>query len=577
MIPLFRLFLLASLFIAPPALAQQQAWVQVEAQPSLAQAESRARAYATRLPDVNGFSLGSGWYAIVLGPYDQTGAEALLRRYRAEGRIPGDSYVTFSARLGQRFWPIGAGNPMPDAETQAETRSEPVSGDNALPETAADESPREARASEAALDREQRARLQEALQWAGFYRGTIDAAFGRGTRAAMADWQVAQGFEPTGILTTRQRAELLRAYNAVLEDLELERVTDAEAGIELALPLGAVRFDRHEYPFAHYEATGEVPGAQVLLISQAGDRETLHGLYDIMQTLEIVPLEGPRGREEDSFTLVGQDAELVSHTEVRLDQGEIKGFTLVWPAGDEERRTRLLDEIRASFTPLPGTLDPAAGAEGEQAIDLVSGLQVRQPKLSRSGFYIDAEGTVVTSAEAVQGCTRITLDGTHDAQVAAEDRGLGVAVLRPAVALAPSAVAELAGPSPRLQSEVAVSGFSFGGILPAPTLTYGRLAELRGLNGEETMARLALASLPGDAGGPVFDGAGAVLGMLLPRSQEARQLPEDVSFAADAAAIRSVLDRAGVPVSTSESRTPVAPEDLTRLATGMTVLVSCWD
>ena len=41
--------------------------------------------------------------------------------------------------------------------------------------------------------------------------------------------------------------------------------------------------------------------------------------------------------------------------------------------------------------------------------------------------------------------------------------------------------------------------------------TYGTLADTRGLNGEETVKRLALNAAPGDVGGPVFD---AVLPLL---------------------------------------------------------------
>lgn len=168
-----------------------------------------------------------------------------------------------------------------------------------------DETVREARASEALLTREERAALQEALKWAGFYGGAIDAAFGRGTRGSMARWQEANNFEATGVLTTRQRAELFRQYNEVLEGLDLRVVRDTGAGISMKLPTGVVEFSRYEPPFAHYDATGDID-AKVLLISQAGDRATLAGLYDIMQTLEIVPQDGPRNLEGDSFTLIGE-------------------------------------------------------------------------------------------------------------------------------------------------------------------------------------------------------------------------------------------------------------------------------
>ena len=51
-----------SFFIAAPSAVQAQqeptVWIQIAAHPSLAQAEARARDFASRLPDVSGFSLG---------------------------------------------------------------------------------------------------------------------------------------------------------------------------------------------------------------------------------------------------------------------------------------------------------------------------------------------------------------------------------------------------------------------------------------------------------------------------------------------------------------------------------------
>ncbi len=580
MVRFLAVFCVVLLALLRPAAAQdagEQVWVQVEALPSLQEAQDRARAYAARLPDVSGFSLGTGWYAIALGPYARDDATTLLFRYRSQGLIPSDSYIARSSDYGQQFWPVGAppldrpAAPLPGTgEIVAEPAPEPE------PEPA-DETPAEARRSEAALTREERVELQEALRWAGFYGGAIDAAFGRGTRGAMADWQAANGYEATGILTTRQRAELLGQYNAIFEELGLASVVDDAAGIEMLLPMGAVAFDRHEYPFAHYEATGTVENARVLLISQAGDRDTLAGLFDIMQTLEIVPPEGPRARRGDRFTLEGRNAEIASYTEASLEGGRIKGFTLVWPTGDEARRKRLLEEMRESFTRLAGVLPPSAGSDDGQVVDLVSGLAVRVPKLSRSGFYIDGRGTVLTTAEAVRGCGRITLDGEFEAQLVTLDEALGVAVLRPASTLAPAEVAAFSEGPARLRSEVAVSGYSFGGQLTAPTLTFGRLAGMNGLQGETEVKRLELAALPGDAGGPVFDETGAVVGMLLPPPDGDRRLPEDVRFAAKTGALLPVIEAAGVPARAAPSAPAIAPEDLTRRARAMTVLVSCWE
>lgn len=567
-----------------PAFAQSAdndiVWIQIEAQPNLNTATESARDYAAELEDVAGFALGGGWYGIALGPYRRADAEIVLRAYRRDRLIPSDSYLQVSNRFQQQFWPIGANvldrgvveTPLP-SQTQTEAAAQNTSP--ALPEPA-DETVAEARRSERDLTGEERRALQVALQWAGYYNAAIDGAFGRGTRGSMAAWQEDNGYEPTGVLTTLQRAALMAQYNSVLDGLGLQTVRNEKAGIEIVMPTAEVAFEKFEPPFAHYDARGDL-GARVLLISQEGDQDTLFGLYDIMQTLEIVPVQGPRERRNTSFELKGENAKIVSETKVSLENGRIKGFTLIWPAGDEERRSRVLTEMEASFVRLPGVLDPAEGANDAQAIDLVSGLQIRQPRISRSGFFVDAQGSVVTASEAVQSCSRLTIDGDTDADVIADDAENGVALLKPKTALAPLAVASFNTTDPRLQSEVSVAGYSYEGVLSAATLTFGTLADVRGLQGEENLSRLALAAQAGDAGGPVFDASGAVMGMLLPKKQTGPQLPEDVSFALNSTAIAETASAAGLRLDAASGTGTVAPRDLRQAAQSMTVLVSCWE
>lgn len=576
------LIIALTLFPRPVSAQQDIAWIQIEAHPSLRIAQDRARLYSGTLPDIAGFSLGGTWYGVLIGPYTRADAQQVLNVYRAQGSIPQDSFLTRTASLGRQFWPIGADilgtdtPPAPTVEPQQETAAAPAQEPEQPAIQTADETPAEARRSESRLTRDERKALQIALQAAGYYNSAIDGAFGRGTRGSMRAWQEANLHEPTGILTTRQRQELMDQYNAPLISVGMRKHVDQQAGIQVQMPMGEVGFARYEPPFAHYDSTGDL-GARVLLISQPGDRATLYGLYDIMQTLEIVPLEGPRERRETRFTLEGRGSDIVSYTEARLEKGQIKGFTLIWPVGDEDRRARVLAEMRNSFTRIDGVLDPAAGGDAEQSIDLISGLQVRKPRISRSGFFIDGDGMIVTTTEVIQNCTRITVDDDHEAVLVARDDALGAAILRPQEPLAPIAVAQLRGDVPRLQSDIAVAGFSYGGVLGAPTLTFGTLADIKGLSGETELQRLALAALPGDVGGPVIDVSGGVVGMLLPPPGGGRQLPENVSLAADATALKDLLEQAGVTPEDSTLRGSVPPAELNRIAGGMTVLVSCWD
>ncbi|MFG6568603.1 serine protease [Sulfitobacter sp. 1A13679] len=606
------IFLALSLIWAGVARAQSAedvVWVQIEAQPSLAEATDRARAYETLLDDVNGFALGGGWYGIAVGPYRREDAELVLRSYVRDGLVPRDSFIQQSSRFQQQFWPVGdnvletgvidapvgvdggapeetaAGSSTPDvtttpldpAGTEGETEAAEAETAPAPTPPEPDETPAEARRSERALSAQERKDLQIALQWAGFYDAAIDGAFGRGTRASMRAWQGANSYEQTGVLTTRQRAALMAQYNAVLDGLGLQLVRDEKAGIEIMMPTAEVDFARYEPPFAHYDSSGNI-GARVLLISQPGNQDTLYGLYDIMQTLEIVPLDGPRERKRNSFELIGENGSIISQTQVSLENGQIKGFTLIWPAGDEDRRRRVVAEMSKSLTRLPGVLDAAEGNSDAQAIDLVAGLQIRQPKIARSGFFIDGNGAVVTTSEVVASCGRVTLDADTDATVVATDEARGLALLKPESRLAPLAVAEFSNAAPRLQSEISVAGYSYEGVLSAATLTFGALSDLKGLNGDETLKRLSVKAQPGDAGGPVFDENGHVVGMLLPQTEADRKLPEDVSFALDGDVILKAAQEAGLASKQAQGATgPIAPRDLTLRAQGMTVLVSCWE
>lgn len=571
-------------------LAQNVMYVQVEAQPTLSSAQARARFYADQLENVNGYFLGGRWYGVVLGPYAPNDANTVLRQLRREGKIPNDSYIITGGNFRQQFWPIGVGaqttaQPFPETTTPTVENDAPVEvaplAEVAAPEidpiAIPDETRAQARASEVLLDRSQRKDLQTALQWAGFYTSAIDGAYGRGTRASMRAWQEANFEDPTGILTTAQRAALLTSYNAVLDGMNLQLVRDDASGIEMLIPTGIVAFSEYEPPFARFDPKGDID-ARVLFISQEGDQNRLFGLYEILQTLAIVPQEGPRRRNDQSFELEGINDDIHSYTYTALKNGEIKGFSLIWPAGDDERRRRVLGEMKASFVALDGTLDPSLATPGEnQAIDLVAGLAVRKPKLSRSGFFINDAGTVLTTSEAVGSCDRISLNNEHNAQVVHRDETLGLAVLRPDETLSPLGVAMFQTGIPRLQAEVAVAGFPYGGVLVTPSLTFGRLADLRGLNGEEAIKRLALTAQPSDAGGPVFDNGGSVLGMLLPRKVSGGQiLPPEVNFSVDSDEILASLTTAGIEVQTTDTLAFMPPETLTLRAADSTVLVSCW-
>ena len=567
----------------------EPAWVQIEARPSLDQATERARDWSSTLPAVSGFAMSTGWFAIALGPYaDEAEADSQLRVLRGEGMIPPDSYVSNGSRFRQQFWPAGA------APAQAAEPAAPVAVKPAPVETPAIATPApidapaveapapvetlaDSRRLEAALSAETRMEIQTALQWRGFYNSTIDGAFGRGTRASIAAWQQANGYEATGVLASAQQAQLLGAVAAERAALGLTATDEPEAGIAIELPLGLIEFDHYDAPFVHYRAK-DGSGVTVLLISQQGDQNSLFGLYDAMQTLEIVPMAGERKRERSSFLLTGQNDRIHSYTQAELSGGLIKGFTLVYPADQAERMARVLEAMKTSFRPVGNkALDATLGKPlAVERSALIAGLDQRHPEFARSGFFIAADGAVLTAAAGLNACGRITVED-HLADLAYVDEALGLAVLRPQKPLAPSAVAAFQPTEPRLGSEIAVAGFSYPEALSAPVLSFGTLSDLSGLAGEASRARLAVRTLAGDAGGPVLDTTGAVVGMLLPAETATdKLLPEDLAQALRSFEIVARLTENGYAPMASEPAGSIAAEDIAARAQDLTVRVACW-
>ena len=559
-------------------------WVQIEAQALLVDAEDRATAWQGIFKNVVGFSTDSGWYVIVLGPYKEAEAEARRAKLSAENLIPYDSFVSNGSDYGNMFWPTGSVNsltlPKTDLLAQDTLPPDPVLTEDIgskpdQPIVAADDPPK-ARDSEALLSKNEREELQRGLIWFGFYNGTVDGAFGSGTRASIAAWQEANRYEKTGILTAEQRQVLIAAYRAEELGFDFQKVTESEAGIEASLPLAIVTFDHYEPPFVHFIAK-DGSDTRIFLISKPGDQTTLQSLYDALQTLQIMPADGPRSLTNDSFNLRGESSDRITQAFATTSHGMVKGWLISWNPQSTPNMERVVSTLKTSFRPIGDhALDPSLvlltpGVKN----GLLAGLEIKKPRLSRTGFYVDTTGSVLTTNEAINECARITLDNRTKATVVATDPASGLALLKPAIRLAPPQVASFTAGIPG--TEIAVSGYSYGDTLPAPVMTFGSFAASEGIDPKTTLNRLNLTALSGDSGGPVLTATGAVVGALLPKSTRERILPKGVEFAVPASVILPFLQRVGITANTNDSTTPLTPQDQATLATAMTVLVSCWD
>ena len=562
--------------------APQQVWIQLETRLHLEDSMDSIETYARDLSNVNGFEIDGGWFGVAIGPYDPEQADADLQNLRAEGIIPRTSFTTSGATYGARFYPPasaaqqGTANPTVQ-NTAPETMPPPAPAEETAPEPliSAAEQLAQAKASEQAMTEAEKKYLQQALAWAGFYNSAIDGLYGRGTRAAMKGWQSVNGYDATGVLTTAQRAEIIADYRFLLARLGFEEVVDAQAGIALRLPSALLAPASYDPPFATYAAK-DTGLAQVILISQRGDRARLAALYEVMQTLSILPETGPRKLAKSSFTIEAYDDLIHSTSFATLRDGDIKGLIFVWPRGDSARRARVEEEIFTSFTRLSGTLGeaPILGSDLKPQESL-GGLRIRQPKFTQSGVFVSQEGHILTAAQDYSGCGRLELQDGLALSVTIQTSDL--AVLAPKQGAAPPSIGRFETQRPYAPQHVALGGYSYGGKLGAPSITMGKLQALTDLTGRTGVARLELDSLPGDIGGPIYDQHGSVIGILLPPPPPgSRQLPANVQFMANWPLISEILIAADAPANTETQTVELEPVDLANLAQNTVALVSCW-
>ncbi|WP_347824634.1 serine protease [uncultured Planktomarina sp.] len=581
---------------AQVALAQstvtRQVWIQLETRLHLEASLDRIEIYARDLDNVNGFEIDGGWFGVAIGPYDPEQADATLQKFRAEGIIPRTSFTTSGTSYGERFYPrprtaqvatqtARRPNTAPQTEAHAADQ-EPGAVPDGPAEVTLPEQPislaeqlAQAKATEGAMTEGEKKYLQRALAWAGFYESTIDGLYGPGTRSAMTRWQSANGYKETSVLTAEQRAEAIADYQFLLAGLGFEEVVDAQAGIALRLPNALLAPVSYNPPFATYAAKG-TGLAQVILISQRGDRPRLAALYEVMQTLSILPETGPRNLAKSSFTIEAYDDRLHTTGFATLQGGDIKGVIFVWPRGDATRRARVEEEIFTSFTSVAGALGeaPILGTDLKPKESL-GGLTIRQPSFTQSGVFISSAGHILTAAQDFSECTSLLLQDGLPLSIAAQNAQL--AVLVPTEGAAPPSVGRFETERPNAPQYVALGGYSYGGKLGAPSITMGQLQALTDLTGRAGVARLEIDSLPGDIGGPVYDQYGSVIGVLLPPPpQGSRQLPANVQFIANWPLISETLITAEAAASTETTTVKLEPVDLANLAQNTVGLIACW-
>jgi uncharacterized protein len=221
---------------------------------------------------------------------------------------------------------------------------------------------------------------------------------------------------------------------------------------------------------------------------------------------------------------------------------------------------------------------PGQSQEGSSKSDHES------PLIAGTGFVVSREGHVLTSCHAIDGCTRIAcdLDGkVTPLSVVKTDIRNDLALLK------------LGSPGPQplkfrdgkpigSGDAVVVVGYPLQDLpIHEGRATRGTVSAMTGPGNDARILQMKVVLQPANEGGPLLDGAGNVVGMITAKLDAIRtaelggDLPQNLNFALNAAAIRTFLDAIGVHYESTDSRKKLEASQVENLAKKAAFLIVC--
>ena len=203
---------------------------------------------------------------------------------------------------------------------------------------------------------------------------------------------------------------------------------------------------------------------------------------------------------------------------------------------------------------------------------------------SGTGFFVTADGVIITNAHVVEGCSGIratTAQGaTAVAKLVARDVRNDLAVLSTGLAANKSAAFRGAV---RLGEAVEAFGYPLTEVLSkSGNFTLGNVSALVGIGEDSRYLQISTPVQPGNSGGPLLDQRGNLVGVVSTKLNALKMMvatngdiPQNVNFAIKASIAANFLEANGVAYATGGATQPMQPADLADQAKAMSVFVEC--
>lgn len=231
-------------------------------------------------------------------------------------------------------------------------------------------------------------------------------------------------------------------------------------------------------------------------------------------------------------------------------------------------------KIAAKPQPAPDKQTPPAGSKAARA-------------KSGTGFVVSASGHVVTNNHVIDGCVgdikgNLTGEAAMVLRVVSKDPNNDLALLQAPSTTTFKDFVRIRDRSIRSGDSVVAIGFPYAGMLTSDfTVTTGIVSSLSGLRNDTRFLQISAPVQPGNSGGPLFDTAGQIVGVVTGKVDALRiavatgNIPENINFAIKTGALRDFLDNSVVPYQTAEPKGELKTTDIAGNARPYTMLISC--
>lgn len=242
-------------------------------------------------------------------------------------------------------------------------------------------------------------------------------------------------------------------------------------------------------------------------------------------------------------------------------------------------------QVAANHNPPPprGTSSAAVAAPPVRALPAATQPRADKPISTGTGFFTARDGTFVTNAHVIDGCSVIkvrTEDAIpRDAGIIARDNTNDLAILRVVGTFKDIASLRLSG---RLGENVAVFGFPhIDRLSSSGNFTLGNIAALSGVGDDSRFYQISAPVQSGNSGGPLLDSSGNVVGVVTSKLNALKvalsdgDLPQNVNFAVKSSILATFLDANHIKIESKKLGITLDPSDLADIARSISGLVYC--